>query len=81
MKAKTNNRILIWRQHRIPVTASFGLAPYGPGTQRDSLLLLADRDLYAGLLRGRNFGSQALDDRRFDTVIQVPHQRLATELQ
>ena len=48
LEAKTNNRILVWRRHRIPVTASFGMAPYGPGTQRDSLMLLADRDLYAG---------------------------------
>lgn len=44
--AAVNRHIVQWESHSIPVTASFGLAPYGPGTKSESLLLLADSNLY-----------------------------------
>jgi diguanylate cyclase (GGDEF)-like protein len=38
--------IVSWEDRRIPISASFGISPYGPESQATTLMFMADRDLY-----------------------------------
>ncbi len=46
LERQVNALTVPWKDHEIPVSASFGLEFYGPESQNDTLMFLADRQLY-----------------------------------
>ena len=46
LRLRLNQMEIGWNEARIPVSASFGIAAYGPDSQFDGLMMSADRDLY-----------------------------------
>jgi diguanylate cyclase (GGDEF)-like protein len=46
LRLRVNQSGLDWNDTRIAISASFGSAAYGPGSQFDSLMATADRELY-----------------------------------